>query len=814
MELYRQILLALIGLLGLLALALGATGHTPPPAGPGDWVIPKGDTTVIADQTVNLTGDVIIRGNLTLDNTTLRMSPSSAGEDEIHNYCNFSIINDSLITWNETDLLAYNFQNFDGSNLYVYNSTVAGAGYHHATNMSRRTIKVQGYGDLDNATIEGHYAIDSMELKGDGSRVRFSTVINYYGSTTKVMGLVVNGPNITISDSAFYNYAILPSQATSESNADAGLKLSASATQVRIERSFFGGYANGIFAKDADNIIIDNNTFDTQGTAIYLLDFDHFTISNNTITANETGGFYGGGPYQYGGHYGLWLYDAGALGTVIEYNTVSGFDQGIRLRIKGETNATVQCNYVHNNTDFGFFIEATASYLLLNNNIAEHNGVNIKATRDLSATYCIGNLFFPSDKGYDLTTGNGGMLELLDTYHHAFKQPTTAGSYIIAYWYLDVQVIDEDGAPVGSATVNITNVTGFEGYIGTTNANGWLRDIPIPQYNATSTAVHWFNPYTVYARKAGALGSVAVNITGVQDDVILTIYQTDLTSTVWVNIYNQYTNLGVIDELLKLEYSFDGSNWTRIPEKHMVFDFSGATVHLRLLDFLNQTVAQTTKVLTLGDVYWDAPVPLLTFFLEPQYDVKEWTFTRNGEEVGFFGNEITVLGGLYGDETIIYELSWKAVEIQLEDGTNWTVVAGSVNLTAMGDETRKVGFVSRSIPMKLQSKYVPTPGQDEERTFMETMSYLWSSHEFEITLITTALGFIGLAVAFQRLVLAQKSAEKTELIEKKVNSLERAKRRQAKQQNQPQPPTRSRPGRPGRRTASRPPGSSRAGYRG
>ena len=795
---------AFLGILAITMLTQGATAQTPPPAGPGDWIIPVGDTTTIADQTVNLTGDVINRGNLTLDNVTLRLSPTSNGEDEIHNYCNFSIINDSLVTWNETDLRPYNFQNFDSSNLYVYNSTVAGAGYHHATNMSRRTIKVQGYGDLYNATIESDYAIDTIEMKGDGSRVRFSTVINYEGSTTKTMGLVVNGPNITVSDSYFYSYRILPPQATSENNADSAMKISASATQVRIERCFFGGYANGIFSKSADNVIIDNNTFDTQGTGIYLLAFDYFTISNNTITANETDGFYGGGPYQYGGHYGIWLYDTGALGTVVEYNNVSGFDQGIRLRIKGMTNATVQWNYVHNNTDFGFFLEASATSLMFNNNIVEHNRINVKATRSNSITYGIGNLIFPATGAWDVTTASGGMLELLDSYHYTFKQPTGAGEYITAYWYLSLRVIDEDELPVSGASVNITNVTGIVGFVGTTDSTGWIRDITIPEYNATDTEIHYFNPYTINAQKAGALGSVAVNVTGIQDDVILTIYQTDLTSTVWVNIYNQFTNLGVIDELLKLEFSYDGTNWTRIPEKHMVFAYSGASVHLRLLDFLNQTVASTTKVLSLGDVYWDAPVPLLTFHLEPQYDVDEFTFTRNGEEVGFFGNEITVLGGLYGDETIIYELSWKAKEIELEDGTNWTIVPGSINLTAMGDETKKIGFLKKSIPMKLQSKYVKTPPEIDTSSFKDNLLTFWNEHELEITIGTTILGFIGLAVAIQRLMIAQKNAQKQEVIETKLTKLERKTRAEQRAAKRKQPrPTRSRPGRPAPRATSR-----------
>jgi len=432
--------------------------------------------------------------------------------------------------------------------------------------------------------------------------------------------------------------------------------------------------------------------------------------------------------------------------------------------------------------------------------------VNVKATRSNSITYAIGNLFFPSTAGYDLTATSSGMLELLDSYHYEFRQPSSAGSYITAYWYLNLQVIDEDGEPVSGATVNITNVTGFEGYVGKTDSTGWIRDITIPEYNATTSEIHNFNPYTIYARKAGAIGAVAVNVTGIQDDVILTIYQTGQTSTVWVNIYNQYTNLGVIDELLKLEFSFDGVNWTRIPEKHMVFDYSGVTVYLRLLDFMNQTVAQTTKTLTLGDVYWDAPVPLLTFHLEPQYDVNEFTFTRNGEEVGFFGNEITVLGGLYGDETIIYELSWKAVEIELEDGSNWTVVPGSINLTAMGDETRKIGFVSQSIPMKLQSKYVKTPTGDETYTFRENLMAFWNEHELEITISTTILGFVGLAVAIQRLMIAQKNAEKTENLEHKIDNLDRkthAQKRAAKRAQSARAAG-SRPGRPASRGARAP----------
>ena len=731
-----------LGVLGIAMIAQGVTAQTPPPVGPGNWIIPNGDSTIITDDTITLEGNLIVKptGELILNTVTLKFDCSTDGEFGFYNYGSLNVDANSALA--SVTANAWTFQLFSGSTTLIANTV----------------INKLGYEDLGNTTRWG--------LRVDNGAIASFSDLTY---SDGFEGIEVRAESVTISNSDFSLIEMTI------------IQLKSSADDALIDGNTLDGGMYGITVEGAEGVRITQNEISDPDVGIYLFsDFGEARIDNNTLD--------GGGI----GDSAISTFPFSSGDLIVENNTITDWtSRGVDTVDAG---ATVH----YNNVSFcKYGLELYDGSVSRNNNLWNNTwGMRTHATIS-STNDSIVNSSYTDIKSYD------DVLTLTNTQFITYIPSMDSSDIIAVRWYLDVQIIDEDGEPVDGASVNITNNTDEIIFLGNTDSDGWVRWVLLPEFNATNEGEHSFNPYTINAQKAGSVGEVTVNITGDQDDVVLTIYQTDLTSTVWVNIYNQFTNLGVIDELLKLEFSMDGANWTRIPEKHMVFAYSSATVYLRLLDFMNQTVASTTKLLTQGDVYWDAPVPLLTFHLEPQYDVDEFTFTRNGEEIGFFGNEITVLGGLYGDETIIYELSWKSKEIELEDGTNWTIVPGSINLTAMGDETRKVGFLKKSIPMKLQSKYVKTPPEDDTSTFKENLLTFWNEHELEITIGTTILGFVGLAVAIQRLMIAQKNAQRTEEIASEVTELKKETRAQKRARKAKATPTRSRPGRPAPRVSNR-----------
>ena len=93
----NQIIMAALGaFLGILAITMftqGVTAHTPPPAGPGDWIIPNGDTTIITNDAITLEGDLIVKplGELILNTVTLKFDCSTDGEFGFYNYGSLNV---------------------------------------------------------------------------------------------------------------------------------------------------------------------------------------------------------------------------------------------------------------------------------------------------------------------------------------------------------------------------------------------------------------------------------------------------------------------------------------------------------------------------------------------------------------------------------------------------------------------------------------------------------------------------------------------------------------------------------------------------
>ena len=133
---------ALFCILCIAMLTQGVTAHTPPPAGPGDWIIPNGDTTIIDNDSITLEGDLIVKplGELILNTVTLKFDCSTDGEFGFYNYGTLNVDADSGLT--SATANAWTFQLFSGSTTLIVNTVINKLGYEDLGNTTRWGLRV------------------------------------------------------------------------------------------------------------------------------------------------------------------------------------------------------------------------------------------------------------------------------------------------------------------------------------------------------------------------------------------------------------------------------------------------------------------------------------------------------------------------------------------------------------------------------------------------------------------------------------------------------------------------------------------------
>jgi len=688
----------------VISSARDTEGQTPPPVGPGDWIIPNGDSTTITADTVTLEGNLIIKptGELILNTVVLEFDCSSDGEFGLHNHGGLLVGASSTMKSAQPDN-AWTFQIYSGSNTLIDNTIISHLGYDVVGNGSRWGLQID-----------------------DGAIANFDG-LTY--SDCERNGIQIDANNVTVANSVFSEIA------------ETVLDLGSTADDTLIRNNEIDGGMDGVLASSAKRVrITENEINNSSNNAImfYGTGFDG-RVDNNTLDGVNYGDF------------GVWTFLLSSGNLIVENNTISNWtSSGVDTVDAG---ALVQ----YNNVSY-----CKVGLNLYQNSISRENRLwnnswGIKLHGDIPSTNdTIYNSTYYDIKSYD------GISTLTNTSFEEYLPSVDSNDIITVRYYLDVQVVDQTNQPVDGATVTVDNEAGTRIYTKTTGADGWTRWMIIGDFNATSAAVTHYNPYTITGTKDGQEGQVEVNLSGASRTVVLQIASFSQRRSIHVNIFNAYTGLGLIEELLVLQFSTDGVNWIRSDSNDLDLQYVyGGTVQLRLKDFYNVSVATVSFEMDsptapatdpegitrqgISEIFWDASIPILTINIDPPYELNDWILELNGEEIGFSKRgsaiQIQVLGGLKGDQTHRYILRWPRQPIVIDNVTR-NVSAGQWNITAEGDETRKIGHISVMPAMKLSPDYEASkPAKTSEYSFFDFLQEYWLT--VASMAIAVIVGFIG-----------------------------------------------------------------------
>ncbi|MBN1762389.1 MAG: right-handed parallel beta-helix repeat-containing protein [Methanomicrobia archaeon] len=138
---------------------------------------------------------------------------------------------------------------------------------------------------------------------------------------------------------------------------------------------------HAILLYPADHCTISENTLSNNYNGIYLFSSNNNTIVNNIVSNNSYGirveGPGGSSTYNNltdntvsNNNYGI------ALGAFCNYNSLTGntiSNNTYGITLSASSNNTITCNWVHNNTQYGFFVISAAAGPSTGNTIASNN---------------------------------------------------------------------------------------------------------------------------------------------------------------------------------------------------------------------------------------------------------------------------------------------------------------------------------------------------------------------------------------------------------------------------------------------------------
>jgi len=690
---------------------------TPPPP-PADWAVT--DAQTCTSTTIQLTGDLIIKngGLLHLEDSTLEFQTTADGEFGSYVRAGGLWTSNSDSTVTSIGGFAHTLQVYDGGTLTWDNTTVSNLGYYVA-NTSRYGLQADDGSDilLDNLTYN-NADYDGVRIFGDGATVKSST----FSVTNTAIRVGYTSESITIQDNTF-------------TGGEEG---------VRVDRADWVNVTGNTFTDQTDSSSI---TVSGAGAD----DAENIMIRGNTITGNTNDNV--GGVFCAKDH-GIMI-GTKVTDVTVRNNDLDGNDYNLRTSV-----ATTISGNTFTNSAWGCCLSTNTDIASLDNNSFSFNNYHLiiqGLATSINDTYTNATYYdhrFPDSASHYLTLLNS-------TYDQGGASFDGIGPYFYVEWFLDVKVLDANGNPVAGATVTAKDGTGQVQATGITTTTGWARWLIVPDLNLTDTYTD-FQPYTIEATKEDKEGEVQVNISGASRSIILQITSLEQKRSVHVNLFNAYNGLGLFEELLVLEFSLDGVNWTRSDSKDLDLEYVwGGTIQLRLKDFYNVTVSTVSLDMDsptapatdpegitrqgVSEIFWDASIPILTINVDPPYDLNDWILELDGVEVGFFKEgtkiQIKVLGGLKGDQTHLYTLRWPKQPIIIDNKTV-NVSAGEYNITAEGDETRKIGHISIIPPMKLAPDYEATkPAKSSEYSFRDFLQEYWLTVASMI--IAVIVGFIG-----------------------------------------------------------------------
>ena len=341
----------------------------------GDWIIEDGDEIIYRNQTVNLTGNLSIRGSLTLSNVTLRFNCTSDGQYGIYVENGGSLVlKDNDNKWNTTqdgcNITAINkdkaflFQVKEGTNFTMKHSGLSYCGY--SSSSEKRGLYIQ----TNKAKIIGNYMYKCYYgiylYKSENTWIER----NYFNSSGNC-DVYLQESNINkITNNTCYDCRY-------------GIILYKSNNNLVDNNSNVEHYS-GISLSDSSSNIVSKNTCKANSNAGIVINSFSFenTVENNTCNSNGGAGIY------------LHIY---SRGTMISNNTCnSNGKYGISVR-KSRRNV-IGNNTLCSNNENGIYIYDEAENNEVVNNTCNNNRYGIEISEKCHETRVLNNTFIQNSR--------------------------------------------------------------------------------------------------------------------------------------------------------------------------------------------------------------------------------------------------------------------------------------------------------------------------------------------------------------------------------------------------------------------------------
>ncbi|MFC1768825.1 LamG-like jellyroll fold domain-containing protein [Nanoarchaeota archaeon] len=491
--------------------------------------------------TVNQNYGILVSSvNNTITGNIINITGSGRGIylTALNNY----LTNNTITT---TSSSAYGISLYLASNTILYNNHV------NTTSTNSYYIEGTAYSHFDNT-------IDTSN-KAEGLPVNYSFNISnqiYDGIDYTQYGQVIFGysNNITIKNSNFTkdslnffkvdNSSIINNIINSSTGY--GIWFSSRSDNHIIENNSItttGPYGWGILSSNqCDNLTITDNTLSTSGTSangIYFIATYYNNISNNNITTQSGIGVYGGlnqsltnnSITSLGSHgiqtshysnvinntvnasqIGIYLYSS--QNSLYENNTVYSNNDGIKLLLNAlntrfinnylEGSSSIVIEGTHSNITFERITFNATSYAI--GMVAQYVNLTMKdSIINGSTDFRISGL---RDGEWNLTNvskPNGDPLTV--------SWQNNANGTLNTHWYMDVHVLDRNGADVDNANVSIYDKNNNLKFFGTTNSSGRITQQTLLEYSRENDSIYsYYTNFTVNASKNPS-GSATANLT-------------------------------------------------------------------------------------------------------------------------------------------------------------------------------------------------------------------------------------------------------------------------------------------------------------
>jgi|GEM_PF-5964810 len=297
-------------------------------------------------------------------------------------------------------------------------------------------------------------------------------------------------------------------------NTNHGVYLS-NADSNRIEYSHVGFNAQDGFNLDnSDGIVIyENNVTSNKQRGVYMTSSSGNRIEGGNVKANV--------------NTGIWLYQS-ANNNVTSVNSSLNTNNGIYLEDSSNSNRVENC-ILFDNTANGFLSSSSSNNIVINietysnnrgvfinygsgNNVSRSR-INLDGSEGVRLTYTNNNYVIDSsinssgsDEVYADDSGSSNNYFMNTTFDK--NDVSISGSTIIwVRWYLQIEVRNDIGNPLGNANVSIKDVYNHSWFAGQTNSSGHIPRQILNEYNQTASGKSFYTSYIIDANKTGYLSN-------------------------------------------------------------------------------------------------------------------------------------------------------------------------------------------------------------------------------------------------------------------------------------------------------------------